>query len=150
MTALLVTFTNSFPSDKKVALQFAIFGAITAGGFAYSLQQSPVILQGLFQQFVVLPTATKFALSFGIIGCTYFGGAFYSIGLDSNEEKTGACESAAACEKHTPISPALADDAVTFEVPANLPAGDKEMFEFMLERYILIILLRYGCVIYLL
>ena len=136
LTALLVTFTNNFPSEKKSALQFAIFGSIMTGGFAYLLQQSPALLENFYLHFVALPSTSKFALSFAVIGCTYFGGAFYSIGLsgDANEGKAKSNDDCKSECKKLSVSPALADNAVTFEVPANLPANDKEMFEFMLER----------------
>ena len=130
VTALLVTFTNSFPAEKKIGFQFCIFGALMAGGVAYLLQQSPELFANFWAQFIVLPPFVKFAMSFSVIGFTYFGGALYSIGLIENNNDSDLNNQTQGKGKN---SPALSDSTVTFTVPENLPMKDKEMFEFMFE-----------------
>jgi len=126
-TALLVTFTNSFPADKKVGMQFAMFGTLMAGGVAYIMQQNPEVFTNFWAQFIALPAMVKFAMSLTVIGGVYFGGALYSIGL-VNPEEGSSCRAAGSSAGPASASPALTDNTVDFETPANLPANDKEMF----------------------
>jgi farnesyl diphosphate synthase len=140
VSALLVTFTNSFPVEKKVGMQFAMFGTIMSGGVAYMMQQNPEVFANFWAQFIAMPAMVKFAMSLTVIGAVYFGSAMYSIGLVEAGEgacPAGACASgpcsagacaSGPCSGAAPKSPALTDNTVDFETPADLPASDKEMF----------------------
>lgn len=127
-TALLVTFTNSFPADKKGGMQFAMFGTLMAGGVAYMMQQNPEIFANFWAQFIALPATVKFAMTLTVIGIVYFGGALYSLGLVEAPEGTAASASSNNTGSAQNLSPALTDSTVDFNTPDNLPESDKEMF----------------------
>lgn len=138
-TALFVTFSNSFPSDKKGGIQFAAFGLITAAGGAYVVQSEPDTFLKLWNAFIALAPMTKFALTFVLIGLTYFGAAMYSIGLEDApvviDSKSEPKTTPTTVKKQVVnISPALTDDVVDFEVPSTLPESDKELFDMMFEK----------------
>ncbi len=134
--ALLVTFSNSFPQEKRAGFQFLLFGTSTAAGAAYCLQQEPKLFNDFWVVFVGMPPFVKFSLTLVIIGVAYFGAALYSVGMQ--DEVSPAAASSKSNESGSAVtanaSPALSDNNTDFEVPATLPAKDSELFEVMFEQ----------------
>lgn len=135
IASLVILISNSFTKLNKIFFQATAFGAILAASLTYMIGHEDPQLAFLWAQFIALTLETKFCLSLAIVGAVYFGGAMY---LAAPEEAESS-ESSAAPKSPMDAAkvfrtPASIDTAVTFQVPAHLPADDKVFFEEMLDK----------------
>ncbi|KAJ1423744.1 hypothetical protein B484DRAFT_103167, partial [Ochromonadaceae sp. CCMP2298] len=118
--SLVVMVSNSLAKMHKIYFQSACFAVGAVAAMAYLAHTSDAQLPLVWAQFVKLSGETQFCLSLALVSLVYFGGAFYIIPPESEE---GSFETPATC-----------DAAVTFEVPAELPESDKELFDMMFDK----------------
>merc|ERR1719453_482259 len=121
LAASVITISTSYVGYQKLLFTTRTF----AIGFSVSVilvinEQEQ--LRVFWSAFNALPNPIKFILSVAVITGTYFGGALYLANIYS--ATGGGGETPASC-----------DQAMEFEVPAELPEDDKELFEECLTKF---------------
>lgn len=149
VASLIVLASDVLPTLKsRVNFQFFFFGAAFAGAVVVlrSDDAHKDAVVGVWEAFVALPTHVRFFLSLAIFAMTYFGaGMFVAAPVKTGEEAAApvaAAPSSVAVVTSSPSSnskdlfntPASYDNRIGFEVPATLPKGEKEFFDYMLDK----------------
>lgn len=135
LASLIVLVSTSFTKMNKVYFQATLFAATVAAGLSYMIAHEDPKLQAAWATFVALSVETRFCLSLVLVGAVYFGGCMYIAAPD--ETDAGAVKVLKVSPKNARElfrTPASVDTAVTFDVPATLPADDKVFFEEMLDK----------------
>ncbi len=120
-----VILSNSLPGDKKLVFQGSIFALALASSYMFlsNSYDNSAGLQATVSAFGSLESEVRLAISIMMISLTYFLGGIYLGYGESSGASGGVSKTPASC-----------DQTVTFEVPATLPADDKEVFEMMFDR----------------
>lgn len=122
----IITLLLSLISSKKGAvIQSTLFTSALAYAVFYLRKHAIKELDAFLGSFQVLSEETRIALSVVIVVAVYLGGSFY-VQTSRNSE--------AGIDLTKAETPATEDSQLHFDVPANLPRDDKELFNVVFDR----------------
>jgi farnesyl diphosphate synthase len=118
-SSFVMIVSNGYNGSSKITFQTVCFGMILCIS-TLALTQSNDAEQ-LFTTFAGANETTKLAVTGAVFSIVYFAAGFY---LNAGENVSGIA-----------LTPASCDTTVTFDVPAELPESDKDLFIHCFQRF---------------